>query len=127
MDASHGLGTHARLFGRVKAPANPWERHPDSEPARKAARHHLKRSPLSLVPYDGSRVLETPVDALRVSRKGWAALGGPITNGDHVIESLAHEPAQVFRKQILGRDTEPGTEVHPEPSDAPQVRDSSPR
>lgn len=86
----------------IKPPVYSGKRHPDTHASRQAVCDQLKSTPTCILIFAGSRILEAPVNPLGVSRECWTRFRCPIAHGDYVIESLAQEPIQVLREEIVG-------------------------
>lgn len=90
----------------IEAFAHTWQRQPQSDSRGKAIRDVLERASLSDGFVDRRRIVETPVDALRIARKDRARLRGAIAHGNHEIKILPHKPIQVLGNQAPCIDTE---------------------
>ena len=77
---------------------NRGERHPDAKARGETIGNELKGSPLRLLPVDGDRIVETPVDSLRISGERRTRLRRAIADGDDVVEPIAAESIQVLRE-----------------------------
>jgi hypothetical protein len=95
------LDLHVSFFRGIKPPVYGGKRHPDSNTSRQAVCDQLKSTPTRLLICAGSRILEAPVNPLRVSRECWTRFCRAIAHRDDVVEGLAEEPIQVLRVEIV--------------------------
>jgi hypothetical protein len=88
----------------VEPTTNRWQRHPNPKTCRQSVRDVLERSTSRLVTLDRGGIVKTPMNPFGIARKRRARLGGPIADGNHVVEGLAEKPTQGLRVQIGGID-----------------------
>src|SRR5258705_5122799 len=91
-----------RWRGRVEPPLNGRQRHPHPQAPGDAVGDSRKRASPGAFVFDSRRVLEAPMDALGVPWKHRTGFRGPVTDGNHVIESLTKEAVHRLGMEIVG-------------------------
>jgi hypothetical protein len=81
---------------------NGRERHPDSHSRRQAVCDALKGTTSRFFVLDSGRILEAPVDSLRITGERRTRFGCSIAHGDHLVEPLSLKLVQVLRVEIVG-------------------------
>ena len=93
------LVLHVSFFRGIKPPVYGGKGHPDSHASRQAVCDQLKGTPTRLHIFAGCRILEAPMNPLRVARECWTRFRRAIAHRDHVVEDLAYEAIQVLQNQ----------------------------
>jgi hypothetical protein len=96
-----GVVLPVSFFRGVKPPMHGRERHPDPHASRQAVGDTLKCAPTRFLIFTRSRILEAPVNPLRVPRECRTGFRRPIAHRDYIVEGLAEEPIQVLRVEIV--------------------------